>query len=299
MRRLSGNTLDATSLRHTKPEDRAWPSLERAKHATHGRLGPAALTPAELETAAAALPVLSKVAGADRDLIAQRGIVRRLPSGTVYLHVGDTCSGIALITAGRIRVAKTAASGRSITLYHIVPGETCILATSCLLAGSSYPATATVAQPAAALLVPGDVFARLFAGSTAIRAWVLSQFTERLATVMALVEEVAFRKVDQRLARWLVTEGGRASGGVLALSHDDVATHIGSARVVVSRVLEEFEARGWVVLGLGILSLIVLLEGSVRWLGLIGLVPLGTAALGFRPLYKLLGISTCPLRRAP
>ena len=52
-----------------------------------------------------------------------------------------------------------------------------------------------------------------------------------------------------------------------------------------------------VLVGLGVLSLLVILEGNARWFGLIGLVPLLTATLGYCPLYSLLGVSTCPLQR--
>jgi hypothetical protein len=46
--------------------------------------------------------------------------------------------------------------------------------------------------------------------------------------------------------------------------------------------------------GVALLSLVVLLEGSIRWIGLIGIVPLVTALVGFCPLYSILGINTCP-----
>ena len=52
-----------------------------------------------------------------------------------------------------------------------------------------------------------------------------------------------------------------------------------------------------IVVGLGLLSLLFILEGSARWWGLIGIVPLGTALFNFCPLYTLLGINTCPLKR--
>ncbi len=48
-----------------------------------------------------------------------------------------------------------------------------------------------------------------------------------------------------------------------------------------------------VVIGLALLSLIWLLHGNMRWLGLIGLVPLLTAVVGFCPLYLPFGIRTC------
>jgi len=204
------------------------------------------VTPAELAQVLERFPALA-VAGAERQALAERAMLRRLPAGTVYLREGDACTGIAFVLDGRIRVAKPSSGGRVITLYHIGPGETCILTASCLLAGNRYPAEAVVVEDVTAALLPPDLFARLFDTAPAMRRFVLDHFTDRLAAVMALVEEVAFRRVDQRLARWLAAEAGAER--VITLSHEGIAEHLGTARVVVSRVLGDFEARGWVRLG--------------------------------------------------
>ncbi|HZI27441.1 MAG TPA: Crp/Fnr family transcriptional regulator [Gemmatimonadaceae bacterium] len=201
-----------------------------------------------LAAAAPAFPMLAALAPPELAELEARAQMRSLRAGTVYLREGDTCAGIALVIAGRIRVARTSDSGREITLYHIGPGETCILTASCLLSNARYPAQATVVEDVTALLVPTDVFRHLMATSEPLRAFIFGQFGSRLDTVMALVEEVAFARVDRRLASWLAAEAGRLDAP-LSLSHEEIASHVGTARVVVSRVLETFEDKGWVTLG--------------------------------------------------
>ena len=207
------------------------------------------MTPAELSRTLALFPALAAAPPAERQSLADRGMVRALPAGTVYLREGDACAYIALVLDGRIRVSRSAPSGREITLYHIEPGETCILTASCLLAGAAYPAQATVAEDVTAALLPGDLFRRLVATVEPVRNFVIGHFGDRLATVMALIEEVAFRQVDRRLAAWLAGEARDKRGHVVALSHEEIADQVGTARVVVSRVLESFADRGWVALG--------------------------------------------------
>lgn len=201
-----------------------------------------------LAPATSAFPMLSALAPAERAALEARAQMRSLSAGTVYLREGDSCAGIALVVAGRIRVSRASASGREITLYHIGPGETCILTASCLLSNAPYPAQATVVEEVTALLVPADVFRHLVAASEPLRAFVFGQFGSRLDTVMALVEEVAFARVDRRLASWLAAEADRLDAP-LSLSHEEIASQVGTARVVVSRVLETFEDKGWVTLG--------------------------------------------------
>lgn len=51
------------------------------------------------------------------------------------------------------------------------------------------------------------------------------------------------------------------------------------------------------IVGLALLSLLFALQGSARWLGLIGLIPLLTAFMRYCPLYSILGLSSCPISK--
>lgn len=207
------------------------------------------MTADELALALELFPALATLPPAELETLRSRGMVRALPAGTAYLREGDSCAAIALLLQGRIRVAKTSATGREITLYHIDPGETCILTAGCLLAHGDYPAQAIVVEDATAVLLPGDLFRRYVATNEAFRGFVIGHFSGRLASAMALVQEVAFARMDRRVASWLAQESQRAGDGSLALSHEEIAGHLGTARVVVSRVLESLESKGWIALG--------------------------------------------------
>ena len=207
------------------------------------------MTSSEADALFTRFPAFAAVAQSDRKSLIDRAMVRRVPAGTTYLREGDVCSTIALVLEGRLRVSKSAPNGREITLYQIGPGETCIFTASCLLTGARYPALAMVVQDALAALVPGDVFRHLVDSNRDVRTFVLDQFTDRLAATMAVVEEVAFRRVDQRAARWLAEAAAANNNAPLTVSHEEVASHLGTARVVVSRILEDFAGRGWLALG--------------------------------------------------
>lgn len=206
------------------------------------------MSPDELSGALASFPAFDALRPADRELLRTRGAVRALPAGAVYLREGDTCAGMALVLAGRLRVSKSS-EGREITLYHIEAGETCILSASCVLAPASYPALATVVEDVTALLIPADLFRQLVATYEPVRSFVFAHFGDRLATVMALVEEVAFARVDRRVATWLAREAEMRGTAVIPVSHEEIARQLGTARVVVSRVMEGFADRRWITQG--------------------------------------------------
>jgi CRP/FNR family transcriptional regulator len=76
------------------------------------------------------------------------------------------------------------------------------------------------------------------------REWIFRLFTERISGLMQLVEEVAFHKLDQRLAAWLLEHAPRAEA-----SHQTIADELGSVREIISRLLRQFEDQALVRLG--------------------------------------------------
>lgn len=175
----------------------------------------------------------------------------RLEAGQHLAWEGEACSGLGLVLEGQARVYKLGESGREITLYRVEPGESCILTASCLLSRQPFPAFAQVEQPLRALLVPGEEFRRRMDESPVWRDFVFQLLSRRLASVISVVEEVAFRRVDHRLADFLLHHGQTCD-----LTHQQIAQELGTSREVVSRLLKDFERHGWVSLGRGHLTVV-------------------------------------------
>ncbi len=154
-----------------------------------------------------------------RDILSS-ATLSSFPSGMLIYSQGDVCSAIAFVLSGEIRVYKVAEGGREITLYEIGVGETCILNASCILAKTPYPANAISLKPGSMLLVPADAFRRLMDTSEDMRYFVFEIMSSRLTAVMALVEEVAFGRMDIRLKEYL---SEKAEHGVLISTHQKIA----------------------------------------------------------------------------
>lgn len=167
------------------------------------------------------------------------------PAGALVYSEGDACQGIAFLLSGEIRVYKTGEGGREITLYEIGRGETCILNASCILSHMNYPANAVSVQEGGMLLIPAVEFRKLIASSEAMRDFVFTLLSQRLTSVMALVEEVAFGRMDRRLMEYIEE---KAENGELISTHQKIADDLGTSREVVSRLLKDFEKKGKVAL---------------------------------------------------
>jgi CRP/FNR family transcriptional regulator len=166
-----------------------------------------------------------------------------VPAGTILFDERQPCQGFPFVLAGGIRVVKLAANGRELPLYRVLPGDSCIITSSCLLGHVDYNARGVAESETALVLLPRPLFDVLL-GEPAFRGFVFRLFSERIAELMQLVEEVAFRKLDQRLANLLLGKGRQ-----LHTTHQQLADELGSVREIVSRLLKGFADQGLVRLG--------------------------------------------------
>ncbi len=194
------------------------------------------------------IPSLAELEPGCRRRLREAGRLVTLPAGTVLFRPGDACGGWLILARGTVRVQLVDPGGHEIVLYRVGHGESCILTTCCLLAGNDYEAEGVAETELEALTLPRAAFEELLERSRAFRRLVFTSFAVRLADLMGLVSQVAFARVDVRLAALLLEQERRAAGP-LELRHQDLATELGTAREVVSRQLKEFERRGWVRLG--------------------------------------------------
>ena len=192
---------------------------------------------------AALYPALATLPPALAARLEAAGRTVTVPAGTVLFDEAQPCQGFPLILEGTVRVAKQAANGRELPLYRVTTGESCVITASCLLGAVAYNARGVAETPVTLCLVPGPLFDELL-GHPPFRAFVFGLFGERMAELMQLIEEVAFRKLDQRLAAVLL-----GKGRVVAITHQQLADELGSVREMVSRLLKGFATQGLVALG--------------------------------------------------
>ncbi|MCZ4305111.1 Crp/Fnr family transcriptional regulator [Zoogloeaceae bacterium G21618-S1] len=187
-------------------------------------------------------PVLSELPPAVRDTVMARLHTMQVPAGTVLFDDHQACEGFPFVVRGSIRVIKASASGRELPLYRVAPGETCVISSSCLLGHEDYNARGIAETDTELVLLPKAVFDELLA-EPAFRRFVFHLFADRIADLMHLIEEVAFHKLDQRLAALLL-----GKGRLLHTTHQQLADELGSVREIVSRLLKGFAAQGLVKL---------------------------------------------------
>jgi CRP/FNR family transcriptional regulator len=185
------------------------------------------------------------------ETFARHAVRRALPKGTIIYEQGHPCESIPFIVSGVVRVYKIGESGREVTLFRVGSSETCILSTSCGVTGAVYPAIAVAEEDLLLFAVPAKQFRKWVQQYPALHEFMCALLAGRLAETMLVVEEVAFRRVDLRLAEWLLRESAPPRPLVLNATHAQIAVELGSVREVISRILKDFEHHGHVALGRG------------------------------------------------
>lgn len=165
-------------------------------------------------------------------------------------------AGVMLVLRGCLRAYMLSREGRQITLFRIGRQQSCVLAASCALSMITFDIFLDAMEDTELVLIDSACFARLVESNIFVEAFTYRQTAERFSEVMWVMEQVLFMSFDVRLAVFLLDEVSRAGTARLALTHDEIARHMGSAREVVSRMLKYFEREGLVTLGRGVVDIV-------------------------------------------
>jgi CRP/FNR family transcriptional regulator len=179
------------------------------------------------ERAVKAFPHLVELSPQEREAVLDEMSVGVYPAGTVMIEQGRRCRGAAFVLSGC--------------------GETCILSVSCLLGGVDYPVIAEVEDDAEVAMLPIAALREAMLKSEPWQKFLFASMSGAIIDVLTVLDEVAFRSMDARLAARLL----QCDRGLIEMTHEQLASDMGTAREVVSRLLKELENRKLVRLGRG------------------------------------------------
>ncbi len=190
-------------------------------------------------------PALAGLAEQRLDSLLQPQALMQIPAGTQVFAEHQPCQGFPLLIEGSIKVVKLASSGRELMLYRVQPGGSCIISSSCLLGHTDYNARGIAETPLSLLAMPVALFSALMIEHAPFRDFVFHLFADRIGELMQLVEEVAFTRLDQRLAKLILARNETQ----IHVTHQQLADELGSVREIVSRLLKGFAAQDLLTLG--------------------------------------------------
>lgn len=199
-------------------------------------------------------PGLARLSPPLRRKLENAARIRRFRAGERVFGPGHTPAGLLFLLEGTVRVAQQSDTGREIVLYRVTAGESCVMTSACLFTEQNYFAEGLAETDVVAAEVPRMTFEELLADSAEFRDFVFSAYAHRIVDLFRVIDDVVFGRMDLRIAERLVQLAGE--DGVARLTHQELATELGTAREVISRQLNEFQRRGWIEQGRGRVKLL-------------------------------------------
>jgi CRP/FNR family transcriptional regulator len=213
------------------------------------RWNPAAVTRSENLHWIDEFPELRPLSAEARQALVEAATVITVPPMTRVFAPGQKPESFLLVLEGTVRVQQVSESGREIVLYRVGRGQSCILTTTCLLSDEDYLAEGLATTPLRAVAIPRYQFDRLISGYPEFRSFVFHAYSERITSLLLLLGDVAFSRIDKRLAQKILALA--SPEGELQLTHHELAVELGTAREVITRQLRAFQEKGYVDLDRG------------------------------------------------
>ena len=197
------------------------------------------------------LPFWKDLTPQQQQTLKGQAALRQFPKGAMVHGGGGDCAGLILPTAGQLRVYLLTEEGKELTLYRLFPRDMCLFSASCIMRGIQFDVLVSAERDTEAFHIPAAVYEELLRTSAAVANYTNELMATRFSDVMWLMDQILSKKMDSRLAAFLLDESRLEDSDALPLTHDQIARHLGTAREVVTRMLKYFQTEGLVRLSRG------------------------------------------------
>lgn len=201
-------------------------------------------------------PVWSKLTPEEQQIVSSSVMERKVEKGTIVHNGSVDCAGLMMVRSGQLRAYMLSEEGREVTLYRLFDYDICLFSASCVMPNIQFEIFIEAEKDTDLLVIPPYVYKALMERSAACANYNNEIMAAHFSDVMWTVEQILWKSVDRRLAAFLLEEARIEDTDKLALTHEKIANHMGTAREVVTRMLKYFQSEGMVKLSRGYVEII-------------------------------------------
>ncbi|MCI8969945.1 MAG: Crp/Fnr family transcriptional regulator [Oscillibacter sp.] len=201
-------------------------------------------------------PIWSRLTAAQQERILGGLTERRVKKGTVLHSGAGECLGLLLVKSGQLRAYILSDEGREVTVYRLFERDLCLFSASCILRGVQFDITIEAEKDTAFWVIPAELYRRLLEESAPAANYTNEIMAARFSEVMWRMEQILWKRLDMRVASFLLEESAIEGGSRLKLTHETIANHLGTHREVITRMLRYFQGEGMIRLSRGSVELL-------------------------------------------
>lgn len=187
-------------------------------------------------------------------LLRESRIVRYQAGDSIYSSVRE-CLGAVFILEGIMRTYLLSDEGKEVTIYRLREGDCCILAASCVLSAITFDVEIEAQTECAALVIPAGLLAAMSRENVYMDNFMYKEAVKRFSDVVEALQQMIFLSLTQRVVSFLLDESAKTGSSSIAMTHEEIAKIIGSAREAVSRTLKQLAKTGSISLNRGEIKL--------------------------------------------
>ena len=200
-------------------------------------------------------PIWDKLTPSEKERLSRGAVLRQVKKGALLHNGSMDCLGLLLVREGQLRAYIYSDTGREVTIYRLFERDICLFSASCIMQSIQFDITIEAEKNSLIWVIPPELYKDVMEQSAPLANYTSQIMASRFTDVMWLVEQVMWKSLDQRLAAFLLEESSLEDSPVLRLTHEKIASHMGTAREVITRMLRYFQEEGMVSLSRGTITI--------------------------------------------
>ena len=200
-------------------------------------------------------PIWDKLTPSEKERLSRGAVLRQVKKGALLHNGSMDCLGLLLVREGQLRAYIYSDTGREVTIYRLFERDICLFSASCIMQSIQFDITIEAEKDSLIWVIPPELYKDVMEQSAPLANYTSQIMASRFTDVMWLVEQIMWKSLDQRLAAFLLEESSLEDSPVLRLTHEKIASHMGTAREVITRMLRYFQEEGMVSLSRGTITI--------------------------------------------
>lgn len=190
--------------------------------------------------------------------IEKHGVYREVKAGETIIEYGQFIRSVPLLLSGCIKVMRKDAEEHELFLYYLYPGETCAMSLTCCMASQRSEIKAVAEEYSTMIVIPVQYIDKFMLDYPDWKNLIMQTYNARFRDLLNTIDNIAFRRMDERLEEYLFTKIKATQSDTISITHQEIASELGTSREVISRLLKQMEKKGKIKLGRNKINIVAL-----------------------------------------